>query len=346
MRIIAIEELTDDMVLARPVYLNIGTVLLSEGATNLLRYKVKFQQLGFQYLYVEDAVSSGITIDDVVSDKMRLDGQKIAGEVLSALSANKSINIGDLKKWVEELIGEIFSNKSIVVNLMDLKSRDAFLYHHSVNVAVLSMIIGKSFQYTQKQLIYLGAGAILHDIGMLALPKQLLLKEESDLTEEERKIYCTHPQLGYEILKSNREIDAFSKLIVWRHHEQVNGGGYPTGVSGDDLHEMVRIVSVCDAYDELTSLRKKGIKMPSYQAIEYLIANIGVKFEKKVMTHFLRYIPIFPIGSTVILNDKRRAIVEKQNENFPTRPVVRIADESGRTVDLLTEVNVVISGFA
>lgn len=346
MRLVVLDDLTDDMVLAKPLYQDIGMILLSEGATNLTKYRDKIKKLGFEYVYVEDEVSQGIQIDDVVSKEVRLEGQKMANNILSNLVKDKAINTPELRKWIEDIICEIIDNKAVMINMVDFKAKDTYLYSHSVNVAVLSLLIGRTMQYTAKQLNFLGVGAILHDIGMLMLPEDLWHKEYHELSAEEQAVYRTHPQLGYEVLKSIYDVDAFSKLIVWRHHEQIDGNGYPCKINGDELNEMIKIVSICDIYDELTSIREKGVKMPSYQAIEYLISNAGVKFDKKILAKFLRCVAIFPLGSTVVLNDGRKAIVERQNENFPTRPVVRLLEGARSSVDLLKEVNVVIQGFA
>lgn len=344
MRIIQVEDLTDDMVLARPIFHKLGMILLNEGSNRLTRFQDKFKQMGIDHLYIEDEISKGIEIVDVVSDATRREGRKLVGELMNKLMDKKEVDMIEVQKLVVNMIDEILSNKSVIVNVTDLKNMDTYLYYHAVNVSVLSLVVGMALGYTAKQLNYLGTGAILHDIGMLALPKPLMTKAETTMTPDELNIYQTHPQVGYEMLKSLRDVDAFSKNIVWGHHEQVDGKGYPRQTAGAEIHEMVKIVSVCDAYDEMTSSRNGKVKVPSSHAIEYLIANIGKKFEKKIVANFVRHIAAFPIGSMVTLNDKRKGLVERQNEGFPTRPVVRLIDTPEPvTVDLLKEVNVVIT---
>lgn len=343
MRIIQVKDLTDDMVLGRPIFHKLGMILLNEGSSQLTRFKDKFKMMGIDYLYIEDELSKGIEIDDVVSEATRREGRRLVGELMNKLLDRKQVDMSGVQKIVGNMIEDILSNKSVIVNITDLKNMDTYLYYHAVNVSVLSLVVGSALGYAPKQLNYLGTGAILHDIGLLALPKKLAEKAEADMTEAERKAFASHPQLGYEMLKSLRDVDAFSKNIVWGHHEHVDGTGYPRKIGGAEIHEMVKIVSVCDAFDEMTSSRGGKKKAPSYQAIEYLIANIGKKFEKKIVASFVRHIAAFPVGSMVTLNDQRKGIVEKQNEGFPTRPVVRLMDASGTvSVDLLKEVNLVI----
>lgn len=341
MRIIRVEDLTDEMVLAKPIFYNYDTILLNEGVTNLLKYTAKFKQLGVNYLYVEDALSEGIEIDDIVAEQTRREGRKVVGSMMQQFIGRKQANMAEVQKLIGNLIDDILTNKSVLINIMDLKSADTYQYYHAVNVAILSLVIGQARNYNYKQLAYLGTGAILHDIGVVLLPKPLGARAESDLNGEERRLYRAHAQLGFELLKGLREVDAFSKNIVFGHHEQVDGKGYPRGLMGNQIHEMVKIVAVCDAYDELTSSLGGRKRIPSYQAIEYLKANEGTKFDPSVVEDFVARVAAFPVGSLVLLSNGARAVVVRQNKDFPARPVVRLV-ETKETVDLLKEVSLVI----
>lgn len=344
MRIIRLENLRDDMILAKPLFQKNGVVLLGEGAVNLMKYQQKFAQMGISHLYVEDEESKGIKIDDVVSEETRAEGRRIIGDMMDKLTNKKQVNLTAVKQLVNTIIDELLSNKTVLVNLTDLKNIDTYLYSHAVNVSILSLIVGNALQYNSKQLSYLGAGAILHDIGLAMLPKELALKDMEQMTPAEAKLYKSHPQMGYELVRSSRDIDGFSKNIIWGHHEQVDGGGYPRKLSSDTMHEMAKIVAVCDAYDDLTSNKADGRKMPSHQAIEYLIAHAGTIFDQTIVGIFVRYIAIFPTGSLVTLNDARKGIVERQNNGFPARPVVRLLDDpTYPVIDLLKEVSVAIA---
>lgn len=344
MRVIRIENLKDDMILARPLFQKYGVVLLNEGATKLARYKEKFKQMGIFYLYVEDEESRGIEIDDVIQQETRNEGRRVIGDMLKKLLNKQKIQMNEVQKVVTAITDDILSNKTVIVNLTDLKNTDDYLYGHAVNVSVLSLIIGHALGYNAKQLMYLGTGAILHDIGLALLPEGLIRKPEEKMTAEEKKIYRSHPKLGYETVKNSWDVDAFSKLIIWGHHEHLDGMGYPRGLKGNEIHEMARIVAVCDVYDELTSSEiVPGKKMPPYLAMEYLSLNAGIKFDPEIVELFLKHIATYPVGSMVILNDGRAGIVEKQNEGFPMRPVVRLLNVADYAIaDLMQEMNAVI----
>lgn len=344
MRVIRVENLRDDMVLARPLFQKYGVILLNEGATNLLRYQKKFKDLGIFYLYVEDDESRGIEIDDVIAQETRNEGRRVIGEMLKKIVHKQKTRVDEIQKVIEPIMDDLLSNKTVIVNLTDLKNTDDYLYGHAVNVAVLAMIIGHALGYNSKQLMYLGTGAILHDIGLALLPENLVRKPMEKMTAEEKKVYLSHPQLGYETVKNSWDVDAFSKSIIWGHHECIDGSGYPRKLKMENLHEMVRIVSVCDAYDELTSTEvAPNKKMPSYLAMEYLSVNAGTKFDPAIVELFMKHIATFPVGSMVTLNDGRAGIVEKQNDGFPTRPVVRLLNVADYAIaDLMKEVNTVI----
>lgn len=326
MRIIELEELVDDMVLAKPVFHKMGTVLLNEGFTNLLQFKEKFKQMGIDCLYIEDEWSKGIEVHDVVADETRREGRLIVADLMKRLVEKRPFSMGQVQKLVNSMVDDVMGNRETLINVIDLKNVDTYLYCHAVNVSVLSLVIGNALGYAPKQLGYLGMGALLHDIGLLMLPKEITEKLEADMTPAEWKVYSTHSQIGYDMLRNLRDIDAFSKNIVWGHHEQVDGGGYPRKLLGGSIHEMVQIVSVCDVYDELTSSQNGRKRLPSCRAIEYLISNIGKRFDKKIVAKFIQHIAFFPTGTMVRLSDQRRGLVECQNEGAPTRPVVRLVD--------------------
>ena len=151
MRVIRIENLKDDMVLARPLFQKHGIVLLNEGATNLVRYKEKFKQMGIFYLYVEDDESRGIEIDDVVKQETRNEGRRVVGEMLKKLLNKQRIHINEIQDVVTSIIDDILTNKTVIVNLTDLKNTDDYLYGHAVNVSVLALIIGHAKGYSDRR---------------------------------------------------------------------------------------------------------------------------------------------------------------------------------------------------
>lgn len=145
---------------------------------------------------------------------------------------------------------------------------DTFFYH-SVNVATIAGVIGIAKGYRPQQLLDLGIGALLFDIGMTQLPDELWRKK-GELTKEETEIVRRHTYLGFELLRRQRNISLFSAHCALQHHERCDGNGYPRPLSGDDIHEYARIVAIADVFDALTSARYHRRQYSPHEAAEYL----------------------------------------------------------------------------
>lgn len=349
MRLVNIEKVTADMTLAKPIYQIDGTkVLLQTGCCGLVNYKSKLMEMGIHYIYINDELSNGIEVTDVISEQTRSQGKKIVSDVVKSITNNRPLNIDAVKKNVVDIINDIMNNKSVMLNLTDIRTNDSYTFSHSVNVAVISVLIGKALHYDKEKLIKLGIGALLHDIGKAIIPEEILNKP-GKLTVEEFNIMQEHSPLGYEIVKRSWDLSPLSKTIILSHHEKLDGTGYPMGKKGNDIHEFARIVSICDVFDALSSDRCYRPKWPTYLVIEYLMSFAGTHFDPELVQKFIRHVATFPNGGLVTLNDGRMAIVQEQNEGFPTRPVLKIiTDKTGNTpkdiqiIDLMKELSIVI----
>ena len=347
MRLINVNKVTSSMTLAKPIFSG-DRILLNVGINDLGKYAPKLEELGVHYLYVDDEISAEIEIDDVIADETRIQSKKIVHSVMNDIKVKQDINIGAIKSIVMDLVDNILCNKSILLNLTDIRTNDSYTFSHSVNVAVLSLVIGRVMNYDQKRLFELGTGALLHDIGKALIPTEILNKP-GKLTDEEFAIMQQHPQLGYDILKNYFEMSAVSRAVVLGHHEKINGSGYPRHIDHEGIHEFARIVSIADVYDALTSDRCYRPRWPVYQALEYLMANISTQFDKEIVGTFIRNVAVFPTGTTVTLSNGMRGIIVAQNEHLPTRPMVKLIEDSRgeplpkyKVIDLMKELSIVI----
>lgn len=349
MRLVNIDKLTNDMSLAKPIYQADGEkVLLNTGCCNLMHYKERLASMGIHYIYIEDELSKGIEITDVIKEQTRTQGKKIVADVVQNITNKRSLDIDKVKKGVMDMINDIMNNKSILLNLTDIRTNDSYTFSHSVNVTVIAILIGKAIHYDESKLMKLGMGAILHDIGKAIIPDEILNKP-GKLTNEEFKIMQEHSQLGFDLIKGSWELSPLSKTIILSHHEKWDGTGYPRGLKGDEIHEFARIVSICDVFDALASDRCYRPKWPMYQVIEYLTSYAGSQFDSHLITKFIQHVATFPNGALVTLSDGRMAIVQEQNDGFPTRPIIKIyAEKDGQlskdncVVDLMKELSIVI----
>ena len=247
----------------------------------------------------------------------------------------------------EDIIENILSRKNVVLALVDIRSMNNYTYSHSVNVAVISMTIGIALKFPKKKLEALCIGALIHDIGKSFLPKRMMDKDTS-FTEKEIELLRHHPRLGYKYLSSTYNVNSLSKMIVLQHHERPDGLGYPDGLKEENILDLSKIVSIADAYDNLsTDLTGKRVMFPS-DVLEYLMSNAGTLFDYYIISVFCRIIIPFPKGTIVKLSTEEIARVEETVPNFPLRPILRIISgprESrvGVRISLLEELSVVIT---
>ncbi len=311
------------MILAKGIYSCKGKVLLAGGVKLTGGYIDRLKEIGLSEIYIEDGISKDIHIRDIIDDQTRIAAKTTIYQVFRDLKLKKSFDVPLVSEIVNRIVDDLLSNKNIMINLTDLRSLDEYIFAHSVNVAVISIVIGKTLGYNQLQLRDLGIGAILHDIGKTEIPLEILNKPER-LEEDEIKIMKKHTELGYEILKRHGNISTLSRGISLMHHERIDGTGYPYGKKGDEIHEFAKIVAIADTYDAMTSNCEYKKKVSPDKAIEYLVSTGDYNFDYNIVKLFLNHVAIYPVGTIVRLNTKQRGIVMDNNQYSPTRPIVRI----------------------
>lgn len=348
MRKVLLKNVDSNMKLARAIYSADGQILLAEGVTLKTEYVNRLHSFGITEVYIEDDISRGIQVSDVIHDRTRMEAKVLVKNIMDDCKINVQIKTERVKEVINRILDELLDNRDILVNLSDIKTVDDYTFAHSVNVCVLSLIIGIKVGLNQLRLRDLGVGALLHDIGKTLIPEKIL-KKPTRLTDDEFEEIKKHTVLGYEILKGIPSINSSSAFIALAHHERYNGNGYPLKIKGQNIHLFARIVAVADVYDALTSDRVYRKKLKVHEVIEY-ITGLGTRhFDKTIVQYFIKYIAIYPVGTGVILSTKQKGIVIGVNREFPTRPIVRIVynedgtrNEDHEELDLTKRLNVVI----
>jgi putative nucleotidyltransferase with HDIG domain len=212
---------------------------------------------------------------------------------------------------------------------MSLKESDEYDYSHGINVAIYSLMVGIQMGYNRATLTDLGIGALLHDIGKLALD-QTIISKPSTLTYEEYEYVKRHSLEGFNMVK-NLDLPNISKNIVLQHHENYDGSGYPLGVTNASLSPLVKIVSICDVYDAMTSDRVYMTKKDPYTSISTIISETNRKFDPVLVSNFIKTIGIYPIGMNLTLNTGEIGVVIEKRKHKPTVKVT--IDRNGKLVD-------------
>lgn len=359
MRIVPIESIPDGSILGKTIYNNEGRTLLTAGTTlnsNILK-RIKNNKI--YSLYIVDEYSKN-EIEDIIKPELRQKTILSLKETFSYLSSIEQTKASvkeickknheyysKIEKLAEELLDDILEKEDILVNLIDIKNMDNYTYQHSVNVAVLSLVIGVGLKLDKKVLIDLGVGSLLHDLGKVFIPKDILNKK-GRLTDDEFETIKKHPKLGYDYLSKYFDLKTCSLLISLQHHERIDGTGYPLQLKGDKINYLSKIVSVADVYDALTSDRSYKKAFSSSDSLEFIMANVGTMFDHDIVSMFKKLIVPFPSGTIVRLSNGDIGVVEETHTNFPLRPDVKIIESSnkdceGTSISLLNELSVVIS---
>lgn len=326
MRYVTLEEAEPGMILATELYDSVGRTLIGGKCELTKGYLKKLAAYGFGGVYIEDGLSAGIEIESVITPQLRHEGQNCI----------KECDIDGCKKIAKRMVEEILSHGNISLDLQDLRSYDDYTFAHSVNVAVYCGVIGMGMGMGEAELGNLVTAALLHDLGKLQIPDEIL-KKSGRLTNEEYQIMKSHAQLSYQIISERWDISAFVKEAVLHHHENVDGSGYPDGLDSEQLTIFGKILHAADIYDALTSKRPYKEAYSPCEASEYLMGGCGILFDQKVVETFLQYVPLYPKGTMVMLSDGREAIVYDNYGVHNLRPLLRLLD--GRMLDLFDKEN-------
>jgi HD-GYP domain-containing protein (c-di-GMP phosphodiesterase class II) len=197
-------------------------------------------------------------------------------------------NIRESKKGISSIVSLILNDNDTLHYLMDITSHDYYTYTHSVDVGILSVALAKSlFKDSRDHDLYaLGAGFFLHDLGKVNINKDIINKP-GKLTDDEMRDMRRHPALGYKLLYETNQLTAESKTIVLQHHERADGGGYPKGLRGNEIHIYGRICAIADVYDALTTNRPYRNKMKPFDALKLMHSEMLHHFQKELFERFV-----------------------------------------------------------
>jgi putative nucleotidyltransferase with HDIG domain len=195
---------------------------------------------------------------------------------------------------------------------------------HALNVTVISLLLGRLLSLSEAELLSLGQGALLHDIGKMDLPDRVRYLEEH-FTPAEHKLYREHVALGVAYGR-RMGLDAASLLVIAQHHEQADGSGFPQRLELSKLSQGARIVALVNRYDNLCNPPLAALALTPHEALSLLYAQGRNKFDPQLLGAFVRMMGVYPPGSVVQLTDERYALVTSVNAGRPLKPRVLVHD--------------------
>lgn len=346
MRLLPTKLLKPGMKLAKTIYNNKGRPLLSEGIPVTARMISRLQQLNVTYTYIEDSRTKDIHVPTLISDKGRKEAITTITDTFKQLESEKKLSkwfVMDqsskkLKTLIQQLLTEMKSNEEVSTVLSDVYVHDNYVFTHSLNVTLYALSIGMKLGLSQKELEILGLGGILHDVGKMQVPPEILFKP-GKLTSEEFSEMKKHATYGYDILRNMHTIPLLVAHCAFQHHERLNGSGYPRGIKKDDIHLFGKILAVADVFDAVTSHRIYRSAMLPHEGLELLYAGSDTLYEPLIIEAFRKSVAIYPFGLAVTLNDGRKGLVVGQNKNLTERPIIRIIEEEGIEIETTYDVN-------
>jgi putative nucleotidyltransferase with HDIG domain len=248
--------------------------------------------------------------------------------------------------FIEQLSKSLLVDQEIVVHLMNDKVAGEEVYFHSLNVAVLAMMLGREMKLPAEKVRTLGVGALFHDIGKSQVPDKILLKTDP-LTAAERDFFQQHPIYGVDIIKNMGTTIEVAQIVA-QHHELMDGTGYPHHLKGPQIAPLARIIAVCNTYDNYCNRANPVQSLTPYEALSLMFSQQRAQFDNDVLSQLIRCLGVYPPGSCVRLSNDTVGIVVSVNSSKPLRPSVLIYDpeipkDEAMILDLEQEPDIIIS---
>lgn len=326
------------MVLAQSLYGAKLEILLNEG-TVLNDYNLqRIKDMGYAGVYIHDEMSSEITVKDVIPPELRVKTIKATKEILQQAEIEAtdptrrqgSVTRQKQDKMITPLIDALIANPHRLVDMIDAKPYDEYMYYHAANVIILSLLIGVELGLSGVQLYELGLSSLMHDVGNMFIPKNVLNKP-GKLSDEEYEIIKSHTQMGFNYLRDNFNATIETCMGALHHHENYDGSGYPNGLKKDKISIYGRVIAITDVYDALTSRRSYRQPMFPPAAMEFMNINSGTMFDPTIIKAFQKVVSLYPSGICVELSSGAPCIVVENFAGRPERPRVRLVNSLAKT---------------
>lgn len=257
-------------------------------------------------------------------------------EALQRVQSGLHIPLLEIRAVVEDSLSSITSDEGTLMALAGIRGYDKYLSEHSVNVCILSMVFAKSLGIDPGTAVELGISAMLHDVGKVFIPEEVIKKPDK-LSEEEWQHIMRHPSEGARALAAMQGLPALSPTIALEHHAYTDGTGYPALGPNHRPHILSRLVAIVDTYDALTTDRPYRGRWSGRKAISWMLYEAPNRFDRQLMARFASRSGIYPIGSLIqLMNDQLAVIIGGTLKN-PTQPTIKIisGSDSGKPGDII-----------
>ena len=272
----------------------------------------------------EEPTAKVVSFDQEVSVAKGLHdkGKGIQKRLMDSVAKGLPMDISIPQEFTEKLVGSIDRNPDALMCITKIREKDSYLFEHSLNVAILLANFAKNTDFTESEVQELAFSGFLHDIGKIKIPDEILHKP-GRLTDQEMVVMRDHVYYGVRTLERMNIPERIIRTMS-EHHERLDGYGYPDGLRGDEISLFGRMIAIVDTYDAITADRCYKPGMPSQKALQILLKDSPAKFDRELVEKFIKCVGIYPVGSLVLMNNEHVAMVVKQREDKPLKPVVKV----------------------
>lgn len=321
---IKMSSLRPGVKLGKDIYSFDGNLLLPKGAVITTDHLIAFARRKIEEVFVME--SNPRTKSEKSFEEVYAHSLDVIRTFMLEAKLGRPLEITDISYTVDMLVEQVFDQHGLFRQMRMMMDKDDYLFTHSVNVALLSILIGRWLKCDTAVIKDLGLAGLLHDMGKIYIPDQILNKPDkldSDEFEEIKK----HTLMGYNLLNKYAWINKEVGDAILMHHERADGTGYPVGVKGYKIGFYASAVAVADVYDALTSSRIYANKLSPYSAAEILWQESFGKLDPRITKVFYDKITDFYVGNEVVLSNGKKGVVVFVDPSQPTRPIIMVGDE-------------------
>ncbi|MFC1490180.1 HD-GYP domain-containing protein [Candidatus Latescibacterota bacterium] len=361
MRLCAVKDVDEGMVLGKSLYEINGKLLLGAGFRINDQMKIKLIARKYTHVYIMEEGTDDIVPEDVISDEIKMQAklelasgvsevqkqatfQKVSSTKAKELIKNgylKNVNITmSMSNVVDDILKDISSAGANFAKMVMIKSEESYFFDHACNTAVLAILIGKQYRFSKSELKSLALGTFLHDIGKKVTEQM----KDSETPGKSSNLYNEHPTFGYLLLdNSGGKITPMETQVVNQHHELQDGSGFPIGLKGTNqppvktmntdskgrIYRLAEICCVVNAFDNMVYNPTKSKQLSQGQALKQMILDSGRLYNKNIVQALLKVVPYYPVGISVkVINIidplliGYMGVVAKINEQNINRPVI------------------------
>lgn len=275
------------------------------------------------YSRTEHQVQSGTEKEHPAAREAYKAAHHTVSGILEDARLGNALDTQAAKTVVSHCVESLLRNPSALMWMAKIKHVDQYTMEHCLNVCILAIAFGRHLRLEEEELVKLGAGGMLHDVGKMQIPDEILNKP-AKLSEEEFAEMMKHPEIGRNLLMKSEGSMSYAVDVAFNHHEQMDGKGYPRGLFAKELSQYSRIIAIVDAFDAMTSDRCYDASRSTLDALKEIYRERGKQFDEELALEFIQLMGPYPPGTIVELNSGHVGIVLSSQEKKRHLPQVRV----------------------